>query len=207
MYIPKHYQNNNEQELVSFIKEHPFGILVTQTEGAPWATHLPFMLQGDATHGYTLLSHLSKANEQWQHFEDQKEVLVIFNGPQHYISSSWYQEEEVPTWDYIAVHVYGEIEIMDEASLKKALHELVQIHEKEEKNPVDLGKMSPHTQAQHRGVVGFSININKLEGAYKLSQTRKEDHPEIIRELENKESPQAKAIADAIKKEAGKNNK
>lgn len=201
MYIPKHYQNNDEQELVSFIKEHPFGILVTQGNNAPWATHLPFIIQGNTTDGYTLVSHLSKANLQWEDFKNQKEVLVIFNGPQHYISASWYGEEEVPTWDYIAIHAYGEIEIMDEEALKKALQELVHTHEKKEKNPVDLSKMSPHTQSQYKGVVGFTVQVKRFEGAYKLSQTRKKDHPSIIKELKEKKTPQATAVAKAIEKE------
>lgn len=198
MYIPKHYQNNNQKTLVSFIKANPFGILVTQGGAAAWATHIPFMIKGNAANGYELLGHLSKANAQWQAFEHQKQVLVIFNGPQHYISASWYKEEEVPTWDYIAVHATGKISVLPQEALLVHLHELVHEHEKEEKNPVSLEKMSERTKSQYKGVVGFSIKITKLEGAYKLSQTRKEDHLAIKKALCQKDSFQAKEVAKAI---------
>jgi transcriptional regulator len=205
MYIPKHYQNNNQEALIAFIKAHPFGILVTQGESAPWATHLPFMLRGDAQSGFHLVGHLSKANPQWKAFANQKEVLVVFNGPQHYISASWYKEEEVPTWDYIAIHAYGPITIMNDEELITALHQLVNHHEKGEKKPLDLSKMSLQTLEQYKGVIGFSIAVNKLEGAYKLSQTRKEDHSNIATELLEKESFQATEIAKAIQREVKKN--
>ena len=114
MYIPDHYENKNQEELIHFINENPFGIIVVQGENAPVASHIPFMVKGSSKDGYHLVGHLSKKNQIAQLIKKALPVLVIFNGPQHYISSSWYKQEEVPTWNYIAVHAYGSIAIQSE---------------------------------------------------------------------------------------------
>lgn len=200
MYIPNHYKNENQAELIDFIHENPFGIIVIQGENAPIASHIPFMIKGSPEDGYHLVGHLSKKNQITQLLKNSMSVLVIFNGPQHYISSSWYKEEEVPTWNYIAVHAYGSVSIQSDSALLDSLHELVAQHEKYEKNPVNLTKMRPETINQYKGVIGFTISINTLEGAYKLSQTRKEDHQSIERELADKNNFQATEISNAMKK-------
>lgn len=200
MYIPNHYKNENQAELIDFIHENPFGIIVIQGENAPIASHIPFMIKGSPEDGYHLVGHLSKKNQIAQLLKNSMSVLVIFNGPQHYISSSWYKEEEVPTWNYIAVHAYGSVSIQSDSALLDSLHELVVQHEKYEKNPVNLTKMRPETINQYKGVIGFTISINTLEGAYKLSQTRKEDHQSIERELADKNNFQATEISNAMKK-------
>ena len=200
MYIPDHYENKNQEELIHFINENPFGIIVVQGENAPVASHIPFMVKGSSKDGYHLVGHLSKKNQIAQLLKNSMSVLIIFNGPQHYISSSWYKEEEVPTWNYIAVHAYGSVSIQSDSALLDSLHELVAQHEKHEKNPVDLTKMRPETINQYKGVIGFTISINTLEGAYKLSQTRKEDHQSIERELADKNNFQATEISNAMKK-------
>jgi len=200
MYIPNHYKNENQAELIDFIHENPFGIIVIQGENAPIASHIPFMIKGSPEDGYHLVGHLSKKNQIAQLLKNSMSVLVIFNGPQHYISSSWYKEEEVPTWNYIAVHAYGSVSIQSDSALLDSLHELVAQHEKYEKNPVNLTKMRPETINQYKGVIGFTISINTLEGAYKLSQTRKEDHQSIERELADKNNFQATEIFNAMKK-------
>lgn len=200
MYIPNHYKNENQAELIDFIHENPFGIIVIQGENAPIASHIPFMIKGSPEDGYHLVGHLSKKNQIAQLLKNSMSVLAIFNGPQHYISSSWYKEEEVPTWNYIAVHAYGSVSIQSDSALLDSLHELVAQHEKYEKNPVNLTKMRPETINQYKGVIGFTISINTLEGAYKLSQTRKEDHQSIERELADKNNFQATEISNAMKK-------
>ncbi len=200
MYIPNHYKNENQAELIDFIHENPFGIIVIQGENAPIASHIPFMIKGSPEDGYHLVGHLSKKNQIAQLLKNSMSVLAIFNGPQHYISSSWYKEEEVPTWNYIAVHAYGSVSIQSDSALLDSLHELVAQHEKYEKNPVNLTKMRPETINQYKGVIGFTISINTIEGAYKLSQTRKEDHQFIERELADKNNFQATEISNAMKK-------
>ncbi|SNZ00503.1 FMN-binding negative transcriptional regulator [Flagellimonas pacifica] len=198
MYIPHYYQNENIDEVKTFIKENSFGILVNQVDGKPWAAHIPLELETDGQGKDTLEGHISKANPQWKTFEEANEVLCIFNGPHAYISSSWYEEEEVPTWDYIAVHVYGKLKVLNEEETMASLYRLVDKYEKDSKNPGSLHDMSPKTLRQVKGIVGFKIEITDIQAAYKLSQTRPKDHPKIVSELMERSDSGSKEIAKKI---------
>ena len=186
MYIPHSYKNENLDQVKTFIQQHSFGILVNQVNGKPWATHIPLELHQDDTGKDVLEGHLAKANPAWKSFKDKAEVLCVFNGPHAYVSSSWYQEEEVPTWNYIAVHVYGTLTLLSEAETMASMHRLVNKYEAASKKPIQLEKLSPKTLRQVKGVVGFQITINDIQAAYKLSQTRPEDHAEIVKQLKER---------------------
>lgn len=199
MYIPHAYKNENLEEIKAFLKQNSFGILVNQLDGKPWATHIPLELDKTNDGTDVLVSHISKANPQWKAFEDNSEVLCIFNGPHAYVSSSWYKEEEVPTWNYIAVHIYGKIKVLDEEETMASLHKLVNTYEKGSKNPLALHDLSPKTLRQIKGIVGFQIEIMDIQAAYKLSQGRPHDHPQITKELMERDDPDSKAIADKMR--------
>ena len=200
MYIPQHYKNENIEEVKEFLKHNSFGILINQVAGKPWATHIPLEMDVDENGKSVLEGHISKANPQWKNFEENSEVLCIFNGPHSYISSSWYKEEEVPTWNYIAVHVYGTIKILDEEAVLASLHKLVDKYEANSKNPISIANLSKKTMRQIKGIVGFQISIDKIQAAYKLSQGRKHDHPKIIEELTGQDNQDARTIARDMKK-------
>ncbi len=200
MYTPEHYKQSDRNTILSFLKENSFGILINQVNGKPWATHIPLELDKDEDGKDVLVGHIAKTNPQAKNLENSNEVLCIFNGPHSYISSSWYNEEEVPTWDYIAVHVYGQLTILSEEELMDAMHKLVNKYEKKSKKPISLNNMSEKTLKQIKGVVGFKISIDDLQATYKLSQTRPEDHTTIISELEDVDNAGAKEIAKEIKK-------
>lgn len=199
MYTPSHYKNEDLTEVKEFIKQNSFGILVNQTNGKPWATHIPLELDLDGEGKDILVGHISKANPQWKTFEADKEVLTIFNGPHSYVSSSWYKEEEVPTWNYIAVHVYGKIKILEEAAVLASLHKLVDKYEKESTDPISINNLSKNTMKQIKGIVGFQISITDIQATYKLSQTRQQDHPKILEELQKTNKPGSLAIASCMK--------
>lgn len=200
MYIPHQYKNEDLETVKAFLVENNFGILVNQVDGKPWATHIPLQLEKNKAGKDILVSHISKANPQSTTFNTAPEVLCIFNGPHTYISSSWYQQEEVPTWDYIAVHVYGKLHVLDEEEVMQSLHRLVDAHETVAKHPVSLDHMSESTLKQVRGVVGFQIVIDRIEAAYKLSQGRPNDHAKIIAELREQGKEGATEIAANIEK-------
>lgn len=199
MYIPHYYKNENITEVKDFLVQNSFGILINQVKERPWGTHLPLELETDKNGKDVLVGHLARANPQWKDFEDNPEVLCVFNGPHAYISSSWYQKEEVPTWNYIAVHIYGTIKIMEGETLMLHLKRLVDKYETTSEAPISLERLSSKTLAQVQGVVGFEIEITEIQAAYKLSQTRKEDHDVIIKELK-KRNEGSKAVAKAMKK-------
>ncbi len=200
MYIPQHYKNEDLSEVKEFIATHSFGILVNDLEGKPWATHTPLELTTDSGGRNILIGHIAKANPQWRAFAGNPRVLCIFHGPHSYVSSSWYKEEEVPTWNYIAVHVYGSLQVMTEEEVLAWLSSLVDHHEAGEKDPVSLHRMSDATLRQVRGVVGFRIQIEEIQAAYKLSQGREEDHARIISELSSKKDPGSKEISGIMNK-------
>ena len=199
MYTPSHYKNENLDEVRDFLKQNSFGILINQTDGRPWATHIPLELDRDDKGMDILVGHIAKANPQWKSFVENEEVLAIFNGPHSYVSSSWYKQEEVPTWNYIAVHVYGKIQILNERVVLDSLHKLVDKYEKESTNPVSIHNLSHKTMRQIKGIVGFQINISDIQATYKLSQTRPEDHSKIMGELLKTKNPGSHGIAIRIK--------
>ena len=199
MYIPQHYRNENLKEVREIILNNSFGILINQIEGKPWATHIPLELDTDNNGNDILYGHIAKANPQWKYFEEGSEVLCIFNGPHSYVSSSWYAEEEVPTWNYVAVHVYGLLKIQGENALMTSLNKLVDKYERKSENPISLHELSGSTLRQVKGVVGFEIVIKDIQAAYKLSQGREDDHPKIIEELEKSDAYGGKAIAEKMK--------
>jgi transcriptional regulator len=203
MYLPSKYKNEDLAEVKDFIRSNSFAILVNQLKGRPWATHTPLELDKDEAGNDILIGHIARANPQWKAFEEKTEVLCIFNGPHSYVSSSWYKEEEVPTWNYIAVHIYGSLTIMTESEVLTWLHGLVDHYEKDEEKPLSLKNMSPATLRQVKGVVGFRIKINQIQAAYKLSQGREEDHARIIQELKNKKDAGSKQVSQ-IMTERGK---
>ena len=204
MYIPSQYKNEDLSEVRDFIRSNSFAILINQLNGRPWATHTPLELDKDEAGNDILIGHIARANPQWKAFEANPEVLCIFNGPHSYVSSSWYKEEEVPTWNYIAVHIYGSLTVMAESEVLTWLHGLVDHYEKDEEKPLSLKDMSPATLRQVKGVVGFRIKINEIQAAYKLSQGREEDHARIIHELKNKKDQGSKQVSNIMKKRGNK---
>lgn len=199
MYIPQHYKNEELEAVKDFIKANAFAILVNEVDGKPWATHIPLEFEMDESGKEFLVGHISRANPQWHYFDEQKEVLCIFNGPHSYISSSWYQEEEVPTWNYIAVHIYGSLTILDETAVLNSLHKLVDKYEMKSKNPISINNLSKKTMKQIKGIVGFKIEIKDIQAAYKLSQGREHDYENITKELEERGAA-SKAISKAMQK-------
>ncbi|SDQ64827.1 FMN-binding negative transcriptional regulator [Flagellimonas zhangzhouensis] len=199
MYIPNHYKNENLEEVKDFLQQNSFGILINIVDQKPWGTHIPLELETDNEGNDVLVGHIAKANPQWKNFTENAEVLCIFNGPHSYVSSSWYKEEEVPTWNYIAVHVYGTLKVLSEEETLQSMYRLVDKYEQVAKNPISLDDMSPKTMRQVKGVVGFSIQITDIQATYKLSQTRKEDHTAIISELQEQKDAGSKAIAQQMK--------
>ncbi len=182
MYIPKHFREDDVNILHKFMREYSFATLITQHEGVPFATHLPFILDAQRGPKGTLLAHMARANPQWHDFNSEQEVLVIFQGPHAYISPSWYELQlSVPTWNYAAVHAYGlPCIIEDSEELYELLKILVETHEAQFKNPWPFQLPDDYLQKMMRGIVGFEIEITRLEGKFKMSQNRTASEQENV---------------------------
>ncbi len=192
MYLPKSFQIDDLAELHGFIRAYNFASLVTQHEGAPFASHLPFMLAPECGSYGTLLAHMARANPQWRDFDPGGEVLVMFQGPHAYISPSWYETHpSVPTWNYAVVHAYGIARIVeDQATLHHMLETLVDTHEAAFAQPWRMDLAPDYMAKMMRAVVGFEIEITRLEGKLKLSQNRSEhDQHQVAAALGQSENP------------------
>lgn len=201
MFIPDIYKNENQEEIRAFLVKYGFGILVNQTNGKLCATHIPLELDTNKEGKEILLGHISKENPQWKGFADNDQVLAIFSGPNSYISSSWYNHENVPTWNYIAVHVYGKIKIIEGEAVIDSLKKLIDKYEQNSDNPIRIANLSEQTMMQTRGIVAFEIEIQEIQATKKMSQNRDDiDHSNIILELEKTKSAQSIAVAKEMKK-------
>jgi len=201
MYIPKFFKVEDIEIAKSFIQENSFGILINQVDGKPFATHIPLVIETKSKNKYVLFGHIVKANNQWKAFHEDQEVLVIFQGPHAYVSSSWYDDENVPTWNYAAVNVYGKIKIVDNETVYKHLSKLVDKYEMGNENPVRVSSMSASMlEKQMNAIVGFEIHITEIQAAEKLSQNRDEkNYNNIIVELEKKGDVNSLKVAAAMK--------
>lgn len=200
MYTPAHFAMDDAAEITPFIQQNSFGILFAPVEGRPFATHLPFLLDTVEGEKGRLLTHFARANPHWRAL-DGAEVLVVFAGPHAYISPSWYVEQQaVPTWNYVAVHVYGTCRIMQEdTELQALLARTVQYYE----------PASPLLDHLHeelytkmaKGVVGVEISITAIEGKAKLSQNRLPESVQgVINSLRGTDDPQGDAVATLMAK-------
>jgi transcriptional regulator len=199
MYTPKHFKPEDDAAVLEFIKQNGFGTLISHVDGKLWATHLPLLLSAD---GATLIGHVSRGNKAWKDFNRDQEVMAIFQGAHTYISSSWYNHENVPTWNYTAVHVYGRVGILSEDQLRQSLKVLTDKYEKDSEQPITVEKLSgEYMKKALLGIVGFEIEIAGIEAAYKLSQNRDEvSYHSIIRQLEKRGDQQSAEVAAEMKK-------
>jgi transcriptional regulator len=205
MYIPKYYKISDVNEIEEFIQMNSFATLVTTKQGKPIATHLPLMFN-KKDDDYYLTGHMAYGNPQWRTLESSEAVLVMFQGPNAYISSSWYSHENVPTWNYQAVHIYGKANILEKEELIGDLTMLLEKYEKHREKPILWDNLSPELlEKEMKGIVGFKIKIGEVQAAYKLSQNRNEvDYENIIHQLKNEETPNSKQMAQLMEKRCKK---
>ena len=183
MYIPPHTRVQERKKIDAFIHAYGFATVITAPNGVPFASHLPVLLDEN---GGRLRSHMARANEQWRHFAADREVLCIFHGPHAYISPSWYvQQHDVPTWNYAAVHVYGLPRIVDEHdALKQIVIDTTEKYEAVMPEPFNLTLTDAEIHRMLRGIVGFEVEITRVEAKFKLGQNRSvEDREGTVRGL------------------------
>src|SRR5215213_6013677 len=204
MYLPKSFQTEDLAELQAFMRAYNFASLVTQHESAPFASHLPFMLDAERGPYGTLLAHMARANPQWRDFATGGEVLVMFQGPHAYISPSWYETHpSVPTWNYAVVHAYGAARVVeDHATLRPMLERLVDTHEAAFAQPWRMDLPHDYLDKMMRAIVGFEIEITRLEGKLKLSQNRSEhDQRRVMAMLRDSDDPLSVGVATLMNKQ------
>jgi transcriptional regulator len=172
MYIPPHYRNSNHNDLLAFMKAHPFALLTSNGAKIPLATHLPFIVK-EAGEKLILSSHFSAGNPHAHSLTNGADALVIFSGPHAYISPSLYEKKEnVPTWNYIAVHASGTFRRDDsEESKEEVLKQMIGLFEPSYLEQYDSLNRD-YISKMIKGIVAFDIEVLNLEGKFKLSQNK-----------------------------------
>ena len=200
MYIPAAFAETDRETLHGFIEMYSFGLLVTDRAGVPFATHLPFLLERNAGSHGTLLCHLARANPQWREAAG-KPGLAIFSGPHAYISPSWYAAQDVvPTWNYVAVHAYGTLEVIDDAaSVRPIVEAMVQEYERYQPQPWELREREEYLAKMFAQIVGVRFEIERLEGKWKLNQNHSaERQTRVIAGLRERGGENAEAMAELM---------
>ena len=202
MYVPEFNRIKDKAAVVAFMREHPFAILVSNSDGAPFATHIP-VLASERGDQVVLTGHVAKANPHWKLLQQDQEALIIFHGPHAYISPSLYaSRESVPTWNYAAVHVYGRATVFSEAArLREILIEMLQVFDTPYLDQWD-GLREEYRSGMLKHIVGFEIAVDRLEGKFKLSQNRsRQDQANIIQSLQEGEESAVREIARLMKQQ------
>ncbi len=198
MYIPKLYREEDREKILEFLKQNNFPALVTHDGEKPIATHLPVEVVEAEDGALTILGHMSRANPQWKTFGGQ-EVLLIFQGAHTYISPRWYDHVNVPTWNYMMVHLYGKVRLVEGDELYSLLSRLVKNHEAGTSYSLE-GLPQDFVQKEMNGVAGFAVDVTRIDAGYKLSQNRNDaDHENIVRELEGRGDEQSAGVAKSMR--------
>lgn len=182
VYIPKAFRMDHASDITSFLRDNSFGVIVQAQENDFLATHVPFLYDADRAQ---LCAHVAKANPQAEQLDGQR-VMVVFQGPHAYISPSWYGiPKQVPTWNYVAVHVHGVCHVVHHSeALVDILEQTIYAYEPNSSLPKEANQ--PFYQNMTKAIVGFRVEITRIEGVAKLSQNKPvEVQRRVIRHLRN----------------------
>lgn len=182
MYRPPYYAVTDQEEMISFMRHHPFALLICADGDDPIATHLPLEVEAREDALY-LSGHFARSNPQGAMLEQgSKRVLAVFQGAHAYVSSSWYAKPSVPTWNYLALHAYGQAHLVTSAArITEMMQSLLGRFEQGQKKPVTWGAIpADHMAGLLAGITCFEIRVERIEASYKLSQNRSDEDREAI---------------------------
>lgn len=204
MYTPKHYREEDRQKIVAFMCQNEFATLVAYDGERSIAGHFLMEVITDDDGAIYINGHMSEANPLWKSFEKNPEVLVIFQGAHTYISPTWYNHVNVPTWNYISVHAYGNPRIVSDYDEYQAMLQRLVAKQETGSNPHSEYRLETLPQdfvmSLMKRTVGFQIKVTRLDANFKLSQNRdNEDHQNIIVELEKRSDDLSHGIANAMR--------
>ena len=205
MYRPDHFRVDDVKEMHALMGARPFASFVSAGANGLFASHLPTVLKDEGRYG-VIECHLARANPHWKDLADVTEALMIFHGPETYITPNWYPSKAqhgkvVPTWNFAAVHAYGRPEVMQDRDwLLRHVTQLTAQQESGEPRPWALSDAPPaFIDAMLRGIVGFRFAIARLEGKWKMSQNREmQDRAGVVTGLRRRGEGDDLAVADIV---------
>ncbi|WP_421724046.1 FMN-binding negative transcriptional regulator [Bauldia sp.] len=179
MFQPSHHRETDIGRQHALIRDNPLGLLVTVGSDGPEANPIPFVLDTDRGPFGRLRGHLARANDQWRSFDPSFDALVVFQGPDAYVTPSWYVTKAetgkvVPTWNYAVVQVRGPLCVIDDrAWLSDQIGALTRQQEESRREPWQVSDAPERfVEAMKNGIVGVEIEIRRIEGKWKVSQNR-----------------------------------
>jgi transcriptional regulator len=202
VYTPQHFEEKRPDVLARAIRDIQFALLVTAADGAYFASHVPMVLK-QANGAFALEAHFARANEHWKVLAGKPASLAVFQGPQTYVSPSWYESKRehgkvVPTWNYVVVHAHGSLEMVEDRDwLLAHLEDLVAANEGRREQPWAISDApAEFIQGMTRGIVGFRFTVERLEGKWKMSQNRSQlDRAGTLAGLSASSKPEDQAVA------------
>jgi transcriptional regulator len=213
VYTPKAFEVTDLPQLQAVMKQSELATLVTMTSQGLVATHLPLLLDETKGEYGTLSGHVSRANLQWRETDTSADALIIFLGPDTYVSPNWYPAKKetgrvVPTWNYAAIHAYGRLTFYEDAEwLRNMVTELTKRHEASFPAPWQVTDAPAlYIDSQLKAIVGFEFRILRLEGKQKFNQNRSlEDRQGVIEGLRALDNPRKTEVADLMEEIESKN--
>lgn len=207
MYLPKSFEQPDVETLQEFVWAHPLGVLVTMTSSGLDGNHIPFLIDAEPAPYGTLRGHVARANPIWREVTPTTEALVIFQGPDSFISPSWYPSKRetasvVPTWNYIVVHAHGRLSVIEDADwLRAHVEALTNRHEQDRAVPWAVTDApADYIQKMVGAIVGLEIQVTRLTGKWKLSQNRSErDRAGVVTGLMGEGTASASAMAALVR--------
>lgn len=186
LYVPQHFRVEDRARLVGFMREYAFATLVSSGEAGLHVSHVPLLVDVDGEK-IRLRGHVARGNSQWEALEKAKQVLAIFHGPHAYVSPTWYvTHPSVPTWNYAVVHAYGKARLIEEAELHEVVMELSAKYEAGNSPPWKMSELPAAYASSMLGmIVGFEIEVERLDGKFKLSQNRPVEIARVAERLED----------------------
>ena len=186
LYIPPHFRVEDRDALYAFMEQHAFATLVTSGPAGMHISHIPLLPERGDDGAIRLLGHVARGNDQWKAIVEAQHLVAIFQGPHAYISPTWYvNHPSVPTWNYAVVHAHGKARLMDEAGLHELLMRLSAIYEAGNAKPWRMSELpAAYVSTMLKAIVGFEIEVERLEGKFKLSQNRPAEVPRVIAALD-----------------------
>lgn len=200
MYIPQYFKQHDLQLAANLVKQNEFGIFIAQTAECLQAVHIPFLLKENGEQ-WILYGHFSAANQLTKVLGSNQQVLIIFQGAHAYVSSSWYKNISVPTWNYSAVHCYGKPEVLGKEETEALLQQTMNYYESFQKEGMKWETLPEKLKENlMKEMVAFKMIVDKIEAKAKLSQNKsKEDFHSVIQHLEAGDT-QAQQVANEMKK-------
>ena len=210
MYQPPHFREDRIEVQHELIRRHPLGLVVTAGPNGLTANHIPFLVYADESELGVLRAHLARGNPQWRELAAVEDCLVVFQGPQSYVTPTWYATKRetgkvVPTWNYVTVQAWGRPRVVEDAAwLRRQLDDLTASQEQRRAPPWAVSDApEPFVASQIKGIIGVEILVTRIEGKWKVSQNRPEaDRAGVVSGLAD-EGEGAEAMAALVAQRGG----